>query len=203
MLASMKVLTTPQPQAFTTPYLRNRKRVQADTPDYSAFCWGDKRRPSDVDRLVYRDSRNVLCTIPYASVIEFSGIGTLVLIAEHDGRDVPRYQVEAYLSLDGYRYGQRAELLREGDVESLRTVTSALDGLLSGSACFIEEKRATEPLSTGEARMMAGLRSTQRQECWVVLVTADGTPYAVRSADGRYTLTVANFRTYVEAFGGF
>lgn len=198
----MNILNKPQPQAFATPYLRNRTRVTADTPDYTALCWRGQRRPSDVDRLVYRDSRGVLCLIPYAAVIEFSRRGTLVLIAEHDGRPVPQYQQEAYRTLNGPdRSAQRAVVCRAGDEASQAATRDSVALCAAGGAVFIEEKQATEPLSEGESRMLAGLQSGQPQQVWRVSVRSDGQPYAATC--GTATLNMVEFRRYIEIFGGF
>lgn len=195
----MNVLTAPQPQSFKTQYLRNRSRVTPDTPDYDFLCWSSNRRPSDVDRLIYRDSRGVLCAIKRAAVIEFSGRGTLVLLAEVRGEDCPAYRREFATALSG----QSALVLREGDQESAQQYLSAAETLPNGHALFVEEKKSTERVSEGERRMLAGLNSAQRQEVWHIHCLPDGTPFGVVSADRNTVLSTDEFRAYVETFGGF
>lgn len=197
----MKVLTAPQPQAFKTPYLRNRSRVTPDTPDYAFLCWGDKRRPSDIDRLIYRDSRGMLCAITHAAAIEFSGRGTLVLLAAIDGHAQPAYRSEARRSLEGHGEAQYATVRRAGDAGTEAEVKRLTEALKPGHALLLEEKQETEHLSEGERRLLAGLNSGQRQEVWTVHCLRDGSPYGV--SRGMVALGPAEFRRYVEEFGGF
>lgn len=195
------VLTRPLPQAYTSQHLRDRRRVTSRTPDFTPLTRGINGGMSDIDRLVYRDSRNVLCLIPHAAVIEYSGAGTLVIIAEHTDRPVPAYQAEAYGALSAPD-SRVATVLRAGDAGSTATALSAVAALTPRTALFIEEKRATENISAGERRMLDGIASAQRTEVWRAVCGPDGTLRHMLSADGACKLTPRAFMTYAAVFGG-
>jgi hypothetical protein len=193
----MKVLTSPLPQAFTSPYLRNRTRVQADTPDLTPLMWNGARSVSDIDRIIYRDSRGILC---YANgaCIEFSGRATIVMLFQQAGKPLASWRRELAVALGGPDRHQVALVAREGDDASRRAVEAATAALRPGEALLLEEKKATEILSIGERRVLAGLNSHQPQECWVVVTDTDGTLHGAVSANGALVLRVADFRRHIE-----
>lgn len=196
----MKVLDKPLPQAFTSPCLRNRSRVQPDTPDLTPLMWRGSKSVSDLDRIIYRNATGHHVT--NGACVELSGRATVIMLFQRDGAPLASWVRELAMAMHGpERHRQTAIVWRHGtDMEPL--IEACTDALRTGETLIIEEKQATERVSEGERRMLAGLNSSQRQECWIVLTGPSGCVLGAVSADGQHVLRTESFREHIETLAG-
>jgi hypothetical protein len=192
----MKVLDKPLPQAFTSPALRNRRHVRSDTPNLAPLMWRGSKSFSDLDRIIYRNATGLHVT--NGACIELSGRATVIMLFQPCSAPLASWRRELAKAMHGpQRSAQRAITWRHG-TEDDYAVPAACAALRLGETLLIEEKQPAEHISVGERRMLAGLNSGQRQECWIVATDACGNVLGAVTADGTRMLSTQAFRQHIE-----